>query len=49
MRYDSRPTYEPAPERHPRGDMLLGIAALAAIMALAWIAAIAMHWIGGLL
>jgi hypothetical protein len=49
MRIDNRPLYEPAPERHQRGDMLPGIAALAAIMALAWIAAVALHWIGVLL
>ena len=49
LKPDHRPLYEPAPERHPRGDLLPGIAALAAIMALAWIAAIALHWIGDML
>jgi len=49
MKPDTRHIYEPAPERRPRGDMVLGILALAATIALAWCAAIALHFVGGAL
>jgi hypothetical protein len=49
LKPDNRPIYEPAPERSPRVSMVLGILALAATIALAWVAAIALHFIGGAL
>jgi len=49
MKPDTRRIYEPAPERSPRVSMVLGILALAATIAVAWIAAIALHFIGGAL
>ena len=49
LKPDRRPVYEPAPPRHSRSDLLPGVAALAVIMALAWTAAIGLHWLCGLL
>ena len=49
MKPDNRPLYIPPPERIPRVSMVLGILALAATIALAWCAAIALHFIGGAL
>jgi len=49
LKPDHRRVYEPPPERHPRGDLLPGMAALAAILCMAWLAAVGLHWLGGLL
>lgn len=46
MKPDNRPLYIPPPERIPRVSMVIGILALTAIIAFAWIAAISLHFIG---
>jgi hypothetical protein len=49
LRPDTRPVYEPRPPRHPRGELAVGVLALAGILCMAWLAAAGLHWLGGLL